>query len=143
MVRVECVWSNRYAITWRFWSTSRLAMLAAKADFPTPGDPLIQIILGLLMFLISCSISCKKAVRVPSIHDLRRGSLFSPRVLTKSSSSLSATVFTFFVIVADSNHKSVRLNNEYQAQKSYLALLGSLDPSQNFSRKHPVSSAIQ
>ena len=73
-VAVDCVRSNRNVITWRFWSTSRLATLAAKADFPTPGDPLIQIILGPSTFLILISISCKIVIQVPSIHDLRRGS---------------------------------------------------------------------
>ena len=114
VVTVDCVRSNRNVMTWRFWSTSRLAMLAANADFPTPGDPLIQITLGPSTFLISYSISCKMEVRVPSIHDLRRGSLFSPRALTKSSSSLlSAAVCAFCVMVADNNHKSVKLSDEY------------------------------
>ena len=71
-------------------------MLAAKADFPTPGDPLIQIILWPLAFLTSVSIACRMSLQVPSIHDLRSSSFFPPRVLTRSSSSfLSATVFSF------------------------------------------------
>ena len=115
MVTVDYVRSNRNAITWRFWSTSQLVTLAAKADFPTPGDPLIQIILGPSTFLILISISCKIVVRVPSIHDLRRGSLSSPRALTKSSSSfLSEAAFAFFAMVADTNDESVKSDNEYQ-----------------------------
>ena len=113
---VDSVRSNRNEIIRRFWSTSRLAMLAAKADFPTPGDPLIQITLGPSTFLISFSISCKMVVRVPSIHDLRRESRFSPRTLTISSSSfLSAAAFVSFAMVVPNDHKSVRLYNEYQA----------------------------
>ena len=115
MVTVDYVRSNRNAITWRFWSTSRLVTLAAKADFPTPGDhPLIQIILGPSTFLILISISCKMVVRVPSIHDLHRGSLSSPRALTKSLSSLSTAAFAFFAMVADTNDESVKSDNEYQ-----------------------------
>jgi len=102
-------------------------MLAAKADLPTPGDPLIQITLGALTFFILFLMSCKMVVRVPSIHDLHRGGLFSPRALTKSSSSfLSAAVFAFFAMAAETNHKSDDLDIGYQARKSDLALLGSL-----------------
>ena len=107
VIVVDFVLSNRKHITCRCRFCSRMATLAAKADFPTPGNPLIQIILGPLTFLISSSIFCKMAVRVPSIHGLRRESLFSPRALTKSSSSfLSAAK-------ADTNHKSVKLGDEY------------------------------
>ena len=114
VVRVICVRSNRNGTTWHFWSTIRLATLAASADFPTPGEPLIQITLGPSTFLISFSISCKMVVRVPSIHDLDRESLFSLRALTKSSSSfLSAAAFAFFAMVADTNDESVKLYNEY------------------------------
>jgi len=87
VVMVESVQSNRNEITWCFWSTSQLAMLAARADFPTPGDPLIQIMLGPSTFLISFLISSKIMVRVSFIHDLHRGSLFSPSMCNKSSNS--------------------------------------------------------
>ena len=74
-------------------------MLTAKADFPTPGDPLIQIILWPPAFLASVSIAGRMSLRVPSIHDLRSLSFFLPRALTKSSSSFfSATVFSFYDI---------------------------------------------
>ena len=86
MIVVDCVRSNRNHITCRPWSCSRLVMLATKADFPTPGDPLIHITLWPSVFLIPCSISCKMSWRVPSIHGSRRGSLFPPRARTKSSS---------------------------------------------------------
>ena len=70
-------------------------MLAAKVDFPTSGDPLIQIILWPPVFLTSVSITCKMSLQVPFIHGLHILSLFSPRVLTKSSSSFYlATVAT-------------------------------------------------
>jgi len=59
-------------------------MLAARADFPTPGDPLIHITLWLLALLTLFLISYRIVCRVPSMHDLRRGSLFPPRALTKS-----------------------------------------------------------
>ena len=97
VIVVDCVLSNRKYITCRCCSCSRMAMLAAKADFPTPVNPLIQITLGLLTLLISLSILVKMVVRVFSIHGLHRGSLFSPRALTKSFSSFSsAAVFAFF-----------------------------------------------
>ena len=68
-------------------------MLAAKADFPTPGDPLIQIILWPPVFLTSVSIACRMSLRVPSMHDLRSLSFFPPRALT-----FFATVFSFYDI---------------------------------------------
>jgi len=39
---------------------------------------------------------------------------------------LSAAIFAFFVMMADINHKSVRLDKKYQAQRPDLALFGSL-----------------
>ena len=77
--------SNLNDITRRFWSSGQMAVLAAKADFPTPGDPLLQIRLRPSTFFISSPISCKTAVRVPSIHHLRRGSLTEPRKNVKLS----------------------------------------------------------
>ena len=115
VIVVDRVLSNRKHITCRCCPCSRMAMLAAKADFPTPGNPLIQITLGPSTLLISLSILVKMAVRVPSMHGLRKGSLLSPRALNKSSSSfLSAAVFAFFTVVANTNHKSVKLGDEYQ-----------------------------
>ena len=74
-------------------------MLTAKADFPTPGDPLIQIILWPLVFLTLVSVACRMPLWVPSIHDLCSLSFFHPRALTKLSSSfLSATVISFYDI---------------------------------------------
>ena len=66
--------------------------------------------------------SCKMPVQVPAIHGSWWRSLWFPRVLTKSPSSLSMAVSTFFAMVADTSHKSVRLHNEYQAQIPDLAL---------------------
>ena len=67
------------------------------------------------------------AMRVPAIHGVRRESLFSPRALTKSSSSfLSATVSTFFVMMADTNRQLVSSDDEYQTQRPDLVLLGFL-----------------
>ena len=71
-------------------------MLAAGADFPISGDPLIQIILWPLVFLTSVSIACRMLLRVPSIHDLRSLSFFHPRALTNS--FFSVTVFLFYDI---------------------------------------------
>ena len=92
---VDCVRSKRNDMTWRSCPCSRAVILAANADFPTPGDPLIQITLWLSTLWISFSISCRTVVRVPSIHGLRRKSLFSPRARTKTSNSCSAITFTF------------------------------------------------
>ena len=95
VIVVDCVRSNRNDITCLFWSCSRVEMLAAKADFPTPGDPLIQIILWPPVFLTSVSIACRMSLQMPSIHGSHILSLFPPRVLTKSSSSFcSATAAT-------------------------------------------------
>ena len=93
---VDCVWSNQSDITCLFWSCNWVEMLAAKVDFPTPGDPLIQIILWLLVFLTLVSIACRMSLRVPSIHDLRSLSFFLPRALTRS--FFSVTVFLFYDI---------------------------------------------
>jgi len=71
-------------------------MLAAQADFPIPGDPLIQIILWPLAFLASVSIAGRMSLQVPSICDLRSLSFFLPRALT--SSFFSVTVFSFYDI---------------------------------------------
>ena len=87
VILVDCERSNRNGIINQPWSFSRVEMLAATADFPTPGDPLIQVTLWSLTLLTWSSILCIIAVRVPSMHDVRRRSLFSPRVRTKSSSS--------------------------------------------------------
>ena len=87
VIAVDCVQSNRNHITCRFWSCSRLVMLAANANFPTPGDPFIKITLWLLVLLISVSICCGMSRRVPFIHGSQRGSLFSLRACTKSSRS--------------------------------------------------------
>ena len=93
---VDFVQSKRNNITWRSCSCSRAAILAANADFLTPGDPLIQITLWPSTFWISFSISCRTDLRVPSIHGLRKESLFSPRARTRSSSSFcSASTFAF------------------------------------------------
>ena len=92
VIVVDCVRSNWNHITCCFWLCSRLVMLDAKADLPTPGDPLIQITLWLSVFLISVSIFFKMSRRVPSIHGSQRGSLFSPRALTKSSSSFCSVL---------------------------------------------------
>ena len=54
-------------VTCLFWSSSWVEMLTAKADFPIPGDPLIQIILWLLVFLTLVSIACRMSLRMPSI----------------------------------------------------------------------------
>jgi len=45
VIVVDWVRSNWNDITCRPWSSTRVEMLAAKADFPTPGDPLFQITL--------------------------------------------------------------------------------------------------
>jgi len=111
VVMVESVQSNRNEIIWRFWSTSRLAMLAAKADFPTPGDPLIQITPGPLTFLISVSMSCKMVVRVPSRHALRQGSPFSPRVRVKSSNSFFSTCAMWISILRSRSNLSLKLSS--------------------------------
>ena len=95
VIVVDCVRSNRNHVTCRFWSCSRFVMLAAKADLPTPGDPLIQITFWPSVLLILFSISCKMSRRVPAIHGSRSGSLFSPGALTKLSSSFcSVLAFT-------------------------------------------------
>ena len=89
---VQLNWNN---IIYLFWFCSQVEMLTAKADFPTSGDPLIQIILWLPVFLTLVSITCKMLLQVPSIHGLHILSLFPPRVLTKLSSSFClATVAT-------------------------------------------------
>ena len=95
IVIVDCLRSNQNDITCRPWSSSsRVAMLAANADFPTPGDPLIWITLWPSVLLISVSICCRMSRRVPSIHDSRRESLFPSRALNKSPSFFcSVTVF--------------------------------------------------
>ena len=49
-------------LTCLFWSSSWVKILTAKADFPTPGDPLIQIILWLLIFLTLVSIACRMSL---------------------------------------------------------------------------------
>jgi len=84
VIVANCVRSNRNDITCRPMPSSRVEMLAARADFPTPGDPLIHITLWLLALLTLFLISYRIVCRVPSMHDLRRGSLFPPRALTKS-----------------------------------------------------------
>jgi len=68
-------------------------MLTAKADFSTPGDPLIQITLWPPAFLTSVSITCRMSLWVPSIYDLCSLSFFPPRALT-----FFATVFSFYDI---------------------------------------------
>ena len=94
LIVVDCVRSNRNEITCLFWSCSRIKILAAKADFPTPGDPLTQIILWPSTLLTSDSIACRMSLRVSFIHGSCSSSFFPPRVLTKSSSSFfSATSF--------------------------------------------------
>ena len=55
--------SNNFA----YMSCSWVKMLTAKADFPTPWDPLIQIILWPLVFLTLVSIACRMSLRMPSI----------------------------------------------------------------------------
>ena len=95
VIMVDCVWSNQNDIIYLFWSCSQVKMLATKADFLTPGDPLIQIILWPLVFLTSVSIAYRMSLWVPSINSLCILSLFPPKILTKSSSSLcSATAAT-------------------------------------------------
>ena len=111
VVMVEFVRSNRNEITWRFWSTSRLAMLAAKADFPTPGDPLIQITFETLTFLISVSMSCKMVVRVPSRHALRKGSPFSPSMCNKSSNSFFLACAMWISILRSRPNLSLKLSS--------------------------------
>ena len=102
-------------ITCRFWPCSRLVMLAAKADLPTPGAPLIQITLWPLVFLIPVTISCKMSWRVPGIHGSRRGSLSPPRVCTKSSSccatriSIARSVSSWFLDPSTFFHNSITL----------------------------------
>ena len=87
--------SNNFA----YMSCSWVKMLTAKADFPTPWDPLIQIILWLLVFLTLVSIARRMSLWVPSVHDLRSLNFFTPRAFTKSSSSFfSTTVFPFYDI---------------------------------------------
>ena len=66
-------------LTCLFWSCSWVEMLAAKADFLTPGDPLIQITLWPPVFLTSVSIACRMSLRVPSIHNLHSLSFFPPQ----------------------------------------------------------------
>jgi len=48
-------------------------------------------------------------------------------------------------MVANNNHKSVKLSDEYQARRSDLALFGSLeeDLGRNFLQKYPVSAVTQ
>ena len=83
---VDCVQSNRNHITCRLWRCSRSVTLAARADFPTPGNPPIQITLWPSPLLTSFSISCRMSIRVPGVHGSWRGSLVPPRALTKFSS---------------------------------------------------------
>ena len=97
VIVVDCVQSNWNDITcFLFWSYSWVEMLATKADFPTPGDPLIQIISWPPAFLASVSIACRMSLWVPSIHDLHSLSFFLPRALT--SSFFSVAVFSFYDI---------------------------------------------
>jgi len=92
----NCARSKRKVMEWRSWARSPATILAANADFLTPGDPLIQITLWPSTLWILFSISCRMVVRVPSIHGLCKESLFSPSARTKSSSSFcSVTTFTF------------------------------------------------
>ena len=84
---VDRVLSNRKHITCRCCSRSRMAMLAAKADFPTPGNPLTQITLGPSTLLTSLSILVKMSLRVPGMHGSRRGSLSPISACFRSSSS--------------------------------------------------------
>ena len=93
---VDCARSNRNHITCRFWACSLAVMLAVKADFPTPGDPLIQIKLGPSVLLIPVSIFCKMSRRVPGIHGSQSRILFPPRSLTKSSSSFCSVLVSNF-----------------------------------------------
>ena len=94
VILVDCMRSKRNDITGRSWSSSRVKILAAKADFPTPGDPLIQITLWPSALFTLLSISCRMVCRVSFIHALCRRSLSPPRVRTKSSSSFcSAPAF--------------------------------------------------
>jgi len=95
VISVDRVRSNRNDITCRPWSSSQVEMLAAKADFPTPGDPFIQITLWPSALFTLLSISCRIICRVPAIHALRSRSLSPPRVCTRSSSSFcSAPAFS-------------------------------------------------
>ena len=92
VILVDSVRSKRNGITRRPWSCNRVEMLAAKADFPTPGDPLIQMTLCSPTLLIS--ILCRMAIRVPFMHGARRRSLFPPTVRTKSFSSCVTRIST-------------------------------------------------
>ena len=91
VIVVDRVLSNRKHITCRCCSWSRVAMLAAKADFPTPGNPLIQMTFGPSILLISLSILVKTSLRVPSMHGSRRESLSPISACFKSSSSFFST----------------------------------------------------
>ena len=85
-------------------------------------------------------------VRVPAIQGSRWRSLSSLRVLTRSPSSfLSVVVSEFFAVVGDTNHKSVRLDNEIQTQRPDLALLGYLEWHVGQIRlwRHQVCSSMQ
>jgi len=78
-------------LTCLFWSCSWVEMLTAKADFPTPGDPLVQIILWPPVLLTSVLIAYRMSLWVPSIYDLHSLSFFPLSTLT-----FSATVFSFY-----------------------------------------------
>ena len=91
VVIVDSMQLNWNEITWHCWSNSQLAILATKADFPIPGNPLVQIISGPLTFLILVSMSCKIVVCMPSRHTLHKGSLFSPSMCNKLSNSFFST----------------------------------------------------
>ena len=96
VIVVDCVQVNRNDITCLFWSYSWVEMLATKADFPTPEDSLIQIILWPPAFLASVLIAGRMSLQMPSIRDLRSLSFFHPGALT--SSFFSVTVFSFYDI---------------------------------------------
>ena len=63
VIVVYCIRSNQNDITCLFWFYSWVEMLAAKTDFPTPGDSLVQIILWLPVLLTSVSITCRMPLR--------------------------------------------------------------------------------
>ena len=109
VILVDFVRSKQNGITRRPWSCNQVEMLATNADFPTPGDPLIQMILWPSTLLTASSISCRIVCQVPSIHALHRKSLSPSRVHTKSSSSFcSAPAFAFSI---DDEKRELDRNN--------------------------------
>ena len=123
----DFVRSKRNNIIWRSCFCSQAVILAANADFPTPGDSLIQITLCLSTLSIPFSISCKMDLRVPSIYGLRRKSLFSPRAQTKLSQtsfghiSINSPSILTFSMATESPWKDLSIDTSHVSRRSVMA----------------------